>query len=78
MLLAPAFHLAEAESIETIPPNTAILHGIQDTVVPIQTSRAFCARLHCPIVQVEDDHRLRASHPQILALLERIVEGLTP
>jgi alpha-beta hydrolase superfamily lysophospholipase len=79
LLLAPALHMEPAKGITAVPPNTLILHGVHDTVVPIEHSRAFATRFACELVEVEDDHRLRDSHPQILSLLERVVGGpVTP
>jgi len=72
LLLAPAFHVPAAESITTCHPNTVILHGTQDDVVPIESSRAFAARFGCELVEVEDGHRLAASHPVILRLLDQV------
>ena len=66
-LLAPALNWSEAEGIAHVHPNTSILHGVQDDVVPIEASRVFAAAHRCPLLEVDDGHRLAASHPAIHA-----------
>lgn len=63
VLCAPALHrqVGEALSAEHLP-QTVIIHGRNDTVVPIQGSRDFGV----PLIEVDDDHRLNSSLPLIL------------
>lgn len=62
LLCAPALHRPAANGLSSahLPP-TLIIHGRQDTVVPIEASRAFGV----PLIEVDDDHSLKSS----LALL---------
>ncbi len=77
LLLAPAFHLEEARALAHCHPNTVVLHGEQDEVVPVEDSRAYADRFGCELVEVQDDHRLKASHAEILRLLEQVA-GTSP
>lgn len=77
LLLAPAFHLAAADDIGCCHPNTVLLHGVQDAVVPIEASRAFAARFGCELVEVEDGHRLTDSHSEILRRLEQVADHVS-
>ena len=66
VLCAPALHTEIAESLRAEGlPETVIIHGRSDDVVPIESSRAFGA----PLVEVDDGHRLSASLPLILRLV---------
>ena len=47
---------------------TLILHGTQDDVVPVTSSRRFAdGRRNVRLVELEDDHQLTSSLPHILA-----------
>ncbi len=47
---------------------TLIIHGTRDETVPIESSRTYAAaRDHVALVEVDDDHTLAASLPQIAA-----------
>ncbi len=72
LLLAPALHVEGAEAIDRCHPNTVILHGVQDDVVPVEASRSFAERFGCMLVEVEDGHRLKDSHARILSLLQQV------
>ncbi|MCF6266787.1 MAG: alpha/beta hydrolase [Desulfuromusa sp.] len=63
VLCAPAIHRPAATGLDLnhLPP-TIVIHGTQDTVVPIATSLPFGKRL----IKVEDDHRLSQSMADIL------------
>lgn len=66
VLCAPALHTEFAESLTAEGlPETVIIHGLSDDVVPIESSRSFGA----PLVEVDDGHRLNDS----LALIIRLV-----
>lgn len=73
LLLAPALSWDEAAQIEACHPNTRILHGTRDDVIPVETSRAFAEEHGCSLTEVDDTHRLGNSHPQILAELEALL-----
>ncbi len=49
-----------------VPCPTLIIHGTRDTVVPIDSSRAYAAQHpHVELLEVDDDHGLIASMPRI-------------
>ena len=55
---------------------TLIIHGTRDEVVPIAHSRTFAAnKRHVRLVEVDDDHELITSLPQIFGEADRF---LTP
>jgi len=81
---APAYvpfqFIADVERIDVDYPDvrvpTLIVHGTRDEVVPIEHSRTFArGRRHVHLVEVDDDHELVASLPQILEEADRF---LTP
>jgi uncharacterized protein len=50
-------------SFPEVPCPTLIIHGRQDEVVPIETSRAYAAeRAHVEIRELDDTHSLAGSH----------------
>ncbi|MDX2480710.1 MAG: YqiA/YcfP family alpha/beta fold hydrolase [Desulfuromusa sp.] len=63
VLCAPAIHRPAAEKLDlnNLPP-TVVIHGTRDEVVPLEVSRPFGKRL----IEVDDDHRLSNSMPEIL------------
>ncbi|MBN2644453.1 MAG: hypothetical protein JXR59_03145 [Desulfuromonadaceae bacterium] len=63
VLCAPALHIPQAASLSSsgLPP-TVVIHGRQDSVVPITSSRCFGA----PLIEVDDEHGLNNSLPLIL------------
>lgn len=66
VLCAPALHTdIGAELTAEGLPETVIIHGLSDDVVPIDSSRDFGA----PLVEVDDGHRLNDSLPIILRLV---------
>ena len=76
LLLAPAIHYAEppipsAEAYRPIPLRTVIIHGRQDTVVPLSASEAYAARApHVELIPVEDGHRLVESLDRIVRTIQ--------
>lgn len=75
LLLAPALHYAEppvpdADAYEPVPVPTVIIHGTDDTIVPLSASEAYAAKgAHVVLHAVADGHRLVGS-------LDRIVETI--
>ena len=63
VLCAPAIHRPAAKDLDlnNLPP-TAVIHGIRDDVVPLESSRPFGKCL----LEVDDDHRLSNSMEEIL------------
>lgn len=50
-----------------------VLHGTRDAVVPIALSRALVERCpHARLVELDDDHSLAASTPQLLAAVAEL------
>jgi pimeloyl-ACP methyl ester carboxylesterase len=74
LLCAPALHRPAAAGLTAanLPP-TLIIHGRQDSVVPIAASRSFGV----PLLEVEDDHSLRNSLPVLLSETEKLLESLS-
>lgn len=53
---------------------TVILHGRNDDVVPIETSRGFAeGRPHVRLIELDDDHELLISLPVILDVIEQVM-----
>ncbi|MDX2480973.1 MAG: YqiA/YcfP family alpha/beta fold hydrolase [Desulfuromusa sp.] len=73
VLCAPALHRPAATglSASTLPP-TVVIHGRQDTVVPIAASRKF----GCPLLEVDDDHSLKNSLTIILSEVAKLKNQL--
>lgn len=79
LLLAPALHHAEPPvpshaAYRPVPIPTIILHGTRDTVVPLSASEAYAARAPAGVDlrRVDDDHRLAASLPLIVAAIAEL------
>lgn len=73
VLCAPALMRPAASGLtaNNLPP-AVIIHGIQDTVVPIDSSRKF----GLPLLEVEDDHSLRRSLPIIISETIKMYEKI--
>jgi pimeloyl-ACP methyl ester carboxylesterase len=68
VLCAPAVHHLEPQEIAGLPPETVIIHGKRDDIVPLTASEALAARFPwVRLLAVDDEHGLGAS-------LELIVE----
>ena len=85
LLCAPALHLDEppidAKTVLVAPKGmkTAIIHGIDDDIVPISCSIEYAERSGEDIVafhQVDDGHRLADSHEEIISAA-RLLTGET-
>ena len=74
LLCAPAIPLAAPETIPWIPPNTVVLHGTDDDVIPHHFSRAFCEERGVRLVTVEDDHRLADSRELMVDLVRELMD----
>lgn len=82
LLCAPALHLNEPpinhETVLTAPKGmkTAIIHGIDDDIVPISCSIEFAERSGKDVVafhQVDDGHRLANSHKEIISAAQLLI-----
>ena len=75
-LLAPAFYLPGYANQNPTPHsrNTMIVHGWNDSVVPVQNSIRF-AKLHqCDLHLLDGNHRLNDALPRIEPLFEMYLE----
>lgn len=70
VLLAPALNHPIAGDLK-VPDSTVILHGTPDEVIPVQASRSWAAERGLELIEVDDNHRLSASHPLIVELAQR-------
>ena len=71
VLLAPALQVplgADARSLAP-PAATVIVHGTEDSVIPIEISRRFAEQHGVRLIEVDDDHRLAGSIPLIVELV---------
>jgi alpha/beta superfamily hydrolase len=77
LLCAPALARAEppATHIDLYAPcPIAIIHGVNDDVIPIEVSREFAAnRPEVQLIEVDDDHRLHGSLDLIVATCRRLI-----
>jgi len=75
VLLAPALQLAQGidrPGSLAPPAPTVILHGRLDAVISIEVSREYSRAFDVPLLEVDDDHRLGASSPQILEVVAEL------
>lgn len=75
-LMAPAFYLPGYANQDPSPHSldTMIVHGWNDSVVPVQNSIRF-AKLHqCDLHLLDGDHRLNGVLPKIEALFEMFLK----
>lgn len=77
VLLAPALHWSEPPADEPdaliVPEGVpaAVLHGVDDTIVPIEVSRRLSARCpHLRLIECADDHRLSRSLDVMVATVK--------
>jgi pimeloyl-ACP methyl ester carboxylesterase len=79
VLLAPALFVVEPpvgdpaglQVSATLP--TRVLHGTADAVVPVACSRRFvAANPHAVLTEVDDDHALRGSLPELVAAVRAL------
>ena len=72
----PAEARTECGGFPDVRVPTLILHGRNDTVVDIQTSRQFAAgKRHVRLVELDDGHELTASIPALLDEAQRFLAG---
>ena len=66
-LLAPAFYLPGYDMKDVTPEakRTMIVHGWNDSVVPVQNSICFAQQHKCELYLLDGDHRLNAELPKI-------------
>ncbi len=87
LLCAPALELRQPPADRMLdegrlraPVPTVVIHGRGDEVIPIAVSRRFAARAdhraRVRLIEVDDGHGLRDSHPVLLAELARLQGAL--
>ena len=80
ILLAPALHRKEDPVFypgSLMPPRgvpTIVIHGIHDTVVPVDVSRRYAARGGVELIEVDDDHRLVGALSQMVESTQRLLQ----
>ena len=77
-LLAPAFYIPGYKEQDPEPNtrNTAIAHGLNDTVVPLDNSIRFAKKHHVSLHILESDHRLMDVLPVVGKLFIIFLEGV--
>lgn len=73
VLMAPALHHPAAEQVERLPAEAVVIHGREDTVVPLEAVRQKCNALGVDITVVEDDHGLYASRPLMVEAVRELI-----
>ena len=80
LLLAPALQRREppvAEPSSLRPPRglpTIVIHGIRDTVVPIEVSRRYVTGSRADFFEVDDDHRLANAQALMVSSATRLLQ----
>lgn len=76
ILLAPALYGELAQGIERMPPadQFRVLHGGHDEIVPVEAVQNFCDRFDLPLTIVDDKHRLKNSHSEMLEMVRTFIE----
>lgn len=71
-LLAPAFYMPgfEAHTPQDVPCPTAIVHGWDDAIVPVDNSIRWAREHHASLHVLSSDHRLEDRIEAICALLK--------
>ena len=82
LLLAPALHYSEEPVTDVdrlFPPNgvpTILIHGVRDTVVPIDASRRYAAH-GARLIETDDDHALRESMDEMVAVVRELMANVS-
>lgn len=74
LLLAPALHLPESESVGRVPKYCAVIHSPTDEVVPISPVSKFCTTKGLPLILVEDTHALHDSESEVMDTLNMLFD----
>ena len=71
-LLAPAFYMTGYANEDTTPhtKRTSIVHGWNDSVVPVQNSVKFAKQHQCDLHLLEGDHRLNDALSKVEPIFE--------
>lgn len=78
-VLAPAYYIAEYESLTPEPPDLpiCIVHGWHDDVVPVENSIRFATQCKATLHLVDGDHRLTANIAEINGFLKHFIRKVT-
>jgi predicted alpha/beta hydrolase family esterase len=79
-LLAPAFFMRGFEQYTPTPAqcSIAIVHGWNDTVVPVENSIKFAGMYKTALHVLDSDHRLTSNIAEICELLDAFLKRLQP
>lgn len=79
-LLAPAFFMRGFEQFTPTPASCpiAIVHGWNDTIVPVENSIKFAQMYKSALHVLDSDHRLTDSVAEICELLDSFLKKLSP
>jgi pimeloyl-ACP methyl ester carboxylesterase len=75
VLCAPALRVPRSPPLDLelrCPAPTIVVHGRRDEVIPIESSRQFAHEQGSELIEVDDDHSLAASLPEILDAVRRL------
>jgi pimeloyl-ACP methyl ester carboxylesterase len=77
-LLAPAFYMPgyEAQTPQSAPCPTAIVHGWHDTIVPVDNSIRWAREQAATLHVLDSDHRLQDQIDAICLLFAQFLNGL--
>ena len=77
-LLAPAFYMTGYANQDPTPyaKRTSIVHGWNDSVVPVPNSIKFAKKHQCDLHLLEGDHRLNDALPKIEPIFEIFVKQI--
>lgn len=78
LLLAPALHREEAREVQRVPEQAFVIHGFEDEVVPVGSSREFCQKFGVPLLEVRAGHRLAEVRPLIARVAELLYGNSLP
>ena len=78
-LLAPAFFMPGYEQYTPVPAASRIeiVHGWNDTVVPVENSIRYAQQYKCTLHVLNSDHRLTAQLDEVCALFDAFLARLT-
>lgn len=76
VLCAPAVHLPEAKGLKTVHPNTWVLQGTEDVIVPDHEVVQWCCTHGVSMIRVPDGHRLEGSHNILIQLVQKVLRSI--
>jgi surfactin synthase thioesterase subunit len=78
-LLAPAFFMPGYEQYTPAPPQCRIeiVHGWNDTIVPVENSIRYAQQYKCALHVLDSDHRLTAQLDEVCGLFDAFLARLS-